>query len=305
MMRDNSLQWSGGQSVLTPTAEPRSTEVQTIRSLLQLAVVCLLIGVLLFQSVNLPATVVGLFVVLLLWLIGRTSATPLLVAFQLVLFFREPHRPETADGLGSFVFVVIVLGLLMFLGRDKTLKRLASRRVSDLVRSLFGTSVGASVVADAASVGSDAGSIRHEGLPPTSFVRHLASLVICVLVAQLLLTVFAIPGDAARGQQSLADAKETLASASPLLIALIATVILLSSLTWRHLTAEQASMYARSTLVGLMYSDIRMIVRQRITFRRRKQKPTPVVERHHRKKDAQNDASQNHDERKHRSFRLT
>ena len=305
MMRDNSLQWSGGQSALTPTAEPRSTEVQTIRSLLQLAVVCLLIGVLLFQSVNLPATVVGLFVVLLLWLIGRTSATPLLVAFQLVLFFREPHRTSTADGLGSFVFVVIVLGLLMFLGRDKTLKRLASRRVSDLVRSLFGTGAGMSVVADAASVGSDAGSIRYEGMPPTSFVRYLTSLVISVLVAQLMLTVFAIPGDADRSQQSLADAKETLASASPLLRALIVTVILLSSLTWRHLTVEQASMYARSTLAGLMYSDIRMIVRQRIKFRRRKRKPTPVAERLPREAESQNDVSQNHEDRKHRSFRPT
>ena len=304
-MRDDNSQQVDIQHANARNDDPRSTAAQTIRSLLQLAVVGLLIGVLLFQNVNLPVSVVGLFVVLLLWLIGRTSATPLLVAFQLVLFFREPHRPETADGLASGVFVVIVLGLLMFLGRDKTLKQLASRRVSDLVRSLFGAGPETPVVADAASVGSDAGSIRHEGVSPTSLIRHIASLVICVLVAQLLLTVFAIPGDAARGQQSLADAKETLASASPLLIALIATVILLSSLTWRHLTVEQASMYARSTLVGLMYSDIRMIVRQRITFRRRKQKPTPVVERLHRKKDGQNDASQNHDERKHRSFRLT
>ena len=305
MMRDDNSQQVDIHHANARNADPRSTAAQTIRSLLQLAVVGLLIGVLLFQNVNLPATVVGLFVVLLLWLIGRTSATPLLVAFQLVLFFREPHRPETADGLGSFVFVVIVLGLLMFLGRDKTLKRLASRRVSDLVRSLFGVGIETLVVADAASVGSDAGSIRHEGLPPTSFIRHIASLVICVLVAQLLLTVFAIPGDAARGQQSLADAKETLASASPLLIALIATVILLSSLTWRHLTVEQASMYARSTLVGLMYSDIRMIVRQRIKFRRRKRKPTPVAERLPREAESQNDVSQNHEDRKHRSFRPT
>ena len=310
MMRDNSSQWSGGQSALAPTADPRSTATQTIRSLLQLAVVGLLTGVLLFQNVNLPVSVVGLFVVLLLWLIGRTSATPLLVAFQLVLFFREPHRTSTADGLGSCVFVVIVLGLLMFLGRDQTLKRLVRRRVSDLVRSLFGTGAGMTVVADAASVGSDAGSIRHEGMPPTSFIRQIASLVICVLVAQLLLTVFVIPGVTDRRQQSLADVKETLASASPLLIVLIATVILLSSLTWRHLTAEQASMYARSTVVSLMHPDIRLIVRHRIHFRRRKRKPTPVntapvVERLPQETERQNDVSQNHEDRKHRSFRLS
>ena len=310
MMRDNSSQWSGGQSALAPTSDSRSTATQTIRSLLQLAVVGLLIGMLLFQDVNLPVTVLGLIVVLLLWLVGRTSATPLLVAFQLVLLFREPHRTSTGDGFGSGVFVVIVLGLLMFLGRDKALKRLARRRVSDLVRSLFGTGAGVTVVTDAASVGSDAGSIRHEGMPPTSFIRHIASLVICVLVAQLLLTVFTIFGDADRSQPSLAHVKETLASASPLVTALIATVILLSSLTWRHLTAEQASLYARSTLVSLMHADIRLIVRQRIKFRRRKRNLTPVntgavVERLPQKTDRQNDVSQNQEDLNHRSFRLT
>ena len=305
MMRDNLSPGTDGRGHIARNADPRNTAAQTIRSLLQLAVVGLLIGVLLFQNVNLPVTVVGLFVVLLLWLIGRTSATPLLVAFQLVLFFREPHRSATGDGLASGVYVVIVLGLLMFLGRDQTLKRLACRRVSDLVRSLFGTGAEMTVVSDAASAGADAGSIRHEGMPPTSCIRHIASLVICVLVAQLLLAVFAIPGVTDRRPQSLADTKEALASAPPLLIVLIATVSLLSSLTWRHLTAEQASMYARSTLVGLMYSDIRMIVRQRIKFRRRKRKPTPVIDRLPRETERQNDASQNHEERKHRSFRLT
>ena len=263
MMRGNISQRADGRSDIARNANPRHTAAQTIRSLLQLAVVGLLIGVLLFQNVNLPITVVVLFVVLLLWLIGRTSATPLLIAFQLLLFFREPHRTSTANGLGSFVFVVIVLGLLMFLGRDQTLKRLVRRRVSDLLRSLLGTGAGMTVVADAASVSSDAGSIRHAAL-----------LVICVLAAQLLLTVFPIPGVVDRGPPSFADAKQVLATAPPLLIALIATVILLSSLTWRHLTAEQASMYARSTLVSLLHPDIRMIVRQRIKFRRRRKRPS-------------------------------
>lgn len=288
MMRDNISRSADGQSAdgrsdIARNSDPRNTAAQTIRSLLQLAVVGLLIGVLLFQNVNLPVSVVGLFVVLLLWLIGRTSAMPLLVAFQLVLFFRKPHRLATADGFGSGVFVVIVLGLLMFLGRDQTLKRLVRRRVSDLVRSLFGSGAEASVVADAASAGADAGSIRHdetrrsptspEHQPSTSFIRHIASLVACVLVAQFLLIAIPIPGGVERGSQSLDEAIQLLSPVPSLLVVVIATVSLMSALAWRRLTAEQASMYLRSTLVNLHYPDLRMIVRQRIKFRRHRTRP--------------------------------
>ena len=248
----------------------RYSAAQTIRSLFQLAVVGLLIGVLLFQNVNLPISVVGLFVVLLLWLIGRTSATPLLLAFQLVLFFREPHRPATGDGLASGVFVVIVLGLLMFLGRDQALKRLVSRRVSDLIRSLMawrdGTPSGMPSEPPLSPT-----SPEHQ--PPPSVVRHVASLVACVLVAQLLLIAFPFPGGVERGPQSLDEAIQLLSPVPSLLVVVIATVILMSALAWRRLTAEQASMYLRSTLVDLHYPDIRMIVRQRIKFQKRRTRP--------------------------------
>ena len=52
-------------------------------------------------------------------------------------------------------------------------------------------------------------------------------------------------------------------------------VNVMSALAWRRMTVEQASMYLRSTLVSLHYADIRMIVRQRIKFRRRRQKSPP------------------------------
>ncbi len=268
MMRDNLPPTADGGSPLAPQTDPLGSAAQTIRSLLQLAVVGLLIGVLLFQNVNLPVSVSGLFVVLLLWLIGRTSAMPLLVAFQLVLYFRETHQPATG-GLGSFVFVVIVLGLLMFLGRDQTLRRLANRRVSDLVRSLF-ASRGDSP--EALPVASPLPETSAELPPSSAFVRSVASMVACVLVAELLLIAFPIAGAADRGPQAIADTNRVLSPAPSLLVVVMATVIGLSALTWRKLSAQQASMYLRSMEVQLFYADLRMIVRSRLKFRRRRRR---------------------------------
>ena len=67
------------------------TATQTFRSILQLAIAGVLIGALLLREANLPAAVIGLCVVLLLWLIIRTNATPLLVTFQLIMLFGEPN----------------------------------------------------------------------------------------------------------------------------------------------------------------------------------------------------------------------
>ncbi|MEK6257626.1 MAG: hypothetical protein AABP62_03315 [Planctomycetota bacterium] len=281
MMRGNISNDIGDLRLVTPNADERSTASQTIRSLLQLAIVGLLIGVLLFHNVNLPVSVKGLFVVLLLWLIGRTSATPLLIAFQMILFFREPHRPATADGLGSFVFVVIVLGLLVFLSRDRTLRRVASRRVGDLIRSLFAKRDEDTDAAMSSESTRPATAPAHQ--PPIWFVRHIASLMTCVLAALLVLTTFPISGGVERGERSLAATKQVLEPVPLVLVATLIAVIAAAELAWRTLTMEQASMYLRSTQVNLLHADIRLIVRSRLKYRRRQKRtasklPTMAVE---------------------------
>ncbi len=264
MMRDNLSNDAGDVRLVTPNADERSTASQTVRSLLQLAIVGLLIGVLLFHNVNLPVSVKGLFVVLLLWVIGRTSATPLLIAFQMVLYFREPHRSATAGGPGSFVFVMIVLGLLVFLSRDRTLRRVASRRIGDLIRSLIAKRDGNTDAMSPESI-RPATSPAHQ--PPIWFARHIASLATRVLVALLLLTTFPILG---HGEQVLAATKQVLEPAPLILVATLIAVIAAADLSWRTLTVEQASMYLRSTQVSLLHADLRLIVRSRLKFRRRR-----------------------------------
>src|SRR4051812_4642762 len=84
----------------------------TLNSLLRLVVVIVLVGALLIPEVELNASFKLVIVALLLVLIGLTTAAPLLVVFQALLFFRQTRG---ADVPGSCLFVVIVMGLVMFL----------------------------------------------------------------------------------------------------------------------------------------------------------------------------------------------
>lgn len=247
------------------------TATQTFRSLLQLAIAGVLIGVLLLREANLPSAVIGLCVVLLLWLIIKTNGTPLLVTFQLILFFREPNRPGMEDELGSVMYVAVVLGLLMFLSRNQSLKGLIGRTLTELSKTFSGTPDKAPTTIVVQPDRSPALPTSH---PTTSLFRQMVLLLVCVLVSQLLLTIFGI----AEQNPSVSHAEQLLKPVPPLLIITVVAVIVTSELAWRRLTVGQSSMYLRTTQVLLLYADLRMIVKRRLSFLRRT-KPTPQSER--------------------------
>ena len=85
-------------------------------------------------------------------------------------------------------------------------------------------------------------------------------LLVCVLVSQLLLTIFGI----AEQNPSVTHAEQLLKPVPPLLIITVVAVIVTSELAWRRLTVGQSSMYLRSTQVLLLYADLRMIVKRRL-----------------------------------------
>ena len=241
-------------------ADHLDTAAQTIRGILQLAIVGLLMGVLL-QDVKLPLSLIGVCVLLLLWLILRTNATPLLVTTQLILFFREPSRPGTENAFGSIVYVAVVLGLLMFLSRDQLLKRLIRQAVKDLVKSLIGKT-------DKVPETLTTQATRPPALPSSSqassHVRQIAWLLVCVLVSQLLLISFGTTGGVEEGRQPAPRAEQLLQPVPRLLIIILVVVIVTSELAWRRLTIRQASMYFRSTQALWLHADIRLIFKRRL-----------------------------------------
>ncbi|MFM9961808.1 MAG: hypothetical protein ACKV2Q_11355 [Planctomycetaceae bacterium] len=245
------------------------TPTQTFRSLLQLVIAGVLIGSLLLREANLPFAVIGLCVTLLLWLIIKTNATPLLVTFQLILFFRDPNRPGMEDEFGSVVYVAVVLGLLMFLSRNQSLKGLIGRTLTELIKTFSGTPAKAPTTVVVQPDRPPALPTSHQA---TSLFRQMVLLLVCVLVSQLLLTTFGI----VEQTPSLSHAEQLLKPVPPLLIITVVAVIVTSELAWRRLTVGQSSMYLRTTQVLLLYADLRMIVKRRLSFLRRK-KPTPTT----------------------------
>lgn len=248
------------------------TAAQTIRSIVQLVIIGLLIGTLL-QDVKLPTTLLGLCVILLLWLVVRTNATPLLVALQMVLFFHVSGRMGGESGFGSIVYVAVALGLLTFLSRDRSLQKLINRSFPDLIKSFFKKP---EAVAKPILLAADQPPVVLRNRQSTSLVRQIAMLLVCVLLSQLLLNAFAISGGVTDGHRSRPDAETLLGKVSPLLLITLVAIIVTSELAWRRLTVGQASMYLRSTQVTLLHADIRMIVKGRLKFLRR-QKKTPTI----------------------------
>jgi hypothetical protein len=250
----------------TPAAPPPGSHKTTNalsatwNSLLRLVVVIILIGALLIPEVELNASLKLVIIAVLLVLIGFTSAAPLLVVFQALLFFRPSHQARWADVPESCLFVVIVMGLVMFLSRDRTLKWIVSQSVTDLWKTVF-TNRRSAISTTTFPMSQDS---------PGSLVRLITLQVVCVVIAQCLLLMF--PLREADGQ-AVTYVSKLLATIRFPLIILVVVVVIMSELAWRRITAQQASVYLRSTLMTLLYPDLRMVV-----LRRRKLRPRKTTE---------------------------
>ena len=222
----------------------------TLNSLLRLVVVIVLTGALLIPEVELDASFRLVIIASLLVLIGLTSAAPLLVVFQVLLFFRQSRATRWADVPDSCLFVVIVMGLVMFLSRDRTLKWIVRQSVTDLWKTVF-TSRRSTISTTTFPMSEDS---------PGSWAGLLMLQVVSVMIAQCLLLMF--PLREADGQD-VAYLKTLLATIRFPIIILVMIVVAMSELAWRRITAKQASVYLRSTSMTLLYHDLRMVVRRR------------------------------------------
>jgi hypothetical protein len=101
----------------------------------------------------------------------------------------------------------------------------------------------------------------------SSALRALSLLAICALAATLLIA--SAPRGAALAQD-LRDAADTdpgMRTASLLLTTIVAILLVVGELTWRQMTPAQAKIFQRSLLLQILFSDLRLIVKQRIRVR--------------------------------------
>ena len=112
-----------------------------------------------------------------------------------------------------------------------------------------------------------------------SALRGLSLLAICTLAATLLIA--SAPRGAALAQD-LRDAADTdpgMRTASLLLTTIVAILLVVGELTWRQMTPAQANIFQRSQLLQILFSDLRLIVKQRIRVRQNRfagSRPDPM-----------------------------
>ena len=101
----------------------------------------------------------------------------------------------------------------------------------------------------------------------SSALRGLSVLAICTLAATLL--IGAVPRGATLAQdlRAAADADPGMRAASLLLTTIVAILLVAGELTWRQMTPAQANIFQRSQLLQILFSDLRLIVKQRIRVR--------------------------------------
>lgn len=254
-------QWDSPRSE-TPAVPPPGSHnptnalSATLNSLLRLVVVIVLVGALLIPEVELNASLKFVIIALLLVLIGFTSAAPLLVVFQTLLFFRQPRQARWADVPGSCLFVMIVMGLVMFLSRDRTLKWIVRQSVADLWKTVF-THRRSTISTTTFPMSQDS---------PGALVRLIMLQVVCVVIAQGLLLMFPLREE---DGQAVTYLTTMLGTVQFPFIILVSVVVVMSELAWRRITPQQASVYLKSTLMTLLYDDLRLVVRRRGKLRHR------------------------------------
>jgi len=101
----------------------------------------------------------------------------------------------------------------------------------------------------------------------SSAVRGLSLLAICTFTAALLIAAAPRGTVLAQDLRDAAQADPGMQTASLLLTAIVAILLVAGELTWRQMTTAQAKIFQRSQLLQILFSDLRLIVKQRIRSR--------------------------------------
>ena len=240
----------------------------------------LLVGFLSFNETHVNVSLKMIFAAILLVSVKRWTGTVLLIFVQLDMFFTEPRTRTTTGGVGSILFCVLVLALLMFVSRYRSLRQTSSVGFMQLLRNAWmnqssTTSTGMTWPVIEQSQRASAKAIQ---LATASLLLSLFKLPFVCVLAYFVFAWIPRPMDAEAWLIESDGGSIFMWPGPTLLVLIVAVLILLSEFSWRQQTAAQASLYSRSAFLRIHNRDLSMIVRRRLKAML-KQRTSPSKER--------------------------
>jgi len=241
----------------------RSQGSSQFDSLLVMAVIGCTTGFLLLLApdMNLPLKICLAAVILLT--LKYWGSVSVFLAVQVDLFFREPRRSETFQGFTGVLTVCLIVGLLMFINRNREiLHRAASLSVSLTFQRFINVFRG-EIIFDSGK------AVREISQMMTGALRGTAVLAGCVFVSRMLLNTLPDRRSFNDSLQTWMLDQSSVPQFSMLLVAIVAAWLVCNEISWRQLTGEQAKLYLRSVFLIIHHADLRQLVRRRLKLRRK------------------------------------
>ena len=230
---------------------------------LQISVFVVVAALLMLLAPEAPWSIRLLIIALVMLTLKRWGGVLVLMLVQGDLVLREGRDMVILNGSGGVLFVLVVMGVLMFVARQRELLQQIAR--SSLLQ----------VARDFLNSGDAPAEPPKEFSVPamrifSSVLRGIALLFGCVVVARVVLGMLPTNREVTAGLRDYVDVDPGLAAGAMLIVSLFAVWIAVSEVSWRQMTAAQARMYLRSAFLKSHYADLRMIVRKRLKVRQQR-----------------------------------
>lgn len=232
--------------------------------ILQFLAMSLVTLLLLSLAPDLPLSLRLLFVAVILLTLKRLGGLAILVTMQADLALREGRSVVSMGGFSGLLLVIVVLGIVMLVFRQRLLlRRLSATSVAEMTRTML---TGSAESDERFATGSQSGP-KHM---TASVMSAVAQLLMCVIAARLLLYLLPRNRQLSGHLRNWISADPALESGAWILWTILVAGLILMEWSWRRLTPPQARMYLRSVFLKQHFRDLGMVVVRRIRDRRKR-----------------------------------
>lgn len=265
---------NSNQSPVNSSAMPENLEVWQLFYMAQ-TLICGIIFSMMYQVESATFFPILIVTMALVWGNLYVWTAPVLIGLATAVSVRNDMlQLRSGDWLSSFLCMLSFTGIIMGMGRFRTLLLLErrgteekvspTRRVIRMLRLFFGSSQEDNEFRQA--------NERDFGLALLSSVRAMAMVAGCAIAAALLLGLIPHQFDQyfTLTQFSIRPWKYRLATNGLLLFALFMPAwLLINEACWRQCTPQQARLFVRTSWLKWAHRDLRMILKKRVKFKKK------------------------------------